>query len=169
MNATITTAPWLGKSKDYGYETFPETTLNEKQIRALFMTSEGSRRVLTLCFTTRPAILKLTDEITEIHVQFGRSSVQSAHLIFWYDQSGNTLAVVEEKYEGPQGVHKPGDKFRKWAVAYLRHPGMSPFEKAEEVEYEYLYGIGRDGALGNVREYVRTTWIDNNDDNKEQH
>lgn len=162
MAATITTSPWLGVRKDnWSPERFPETTLNDKQIRSLFSIHEGSRTVQNLSATARPSIMAITDEITEIHVEFGHNWPSHQHVVFWLDNDGNMLASVIEKYEGPSGVHKPGDTYRKWAVAYLRTPDMSPFAEAEEREYEHMYCISDQGAVDQVRKHIRNHWVAN--------
>ena len=98
----------------------------------------------------------------EVHTRFGqpRDGLSASTIYFWFNTDGKMLAAVEEKYEGPAGVHKPGDTFRKWAVAYLRHPKMQGFDKAEEVTYDHMWGIGQDGAVDQVRQYIRDNWID---------
>ena len=168
MRAVVTTSPWLGERKDrWARETFPETMLNEQQVRTLFSVSEGGRQVIDL--DLKPAILKITDEIVEIHTRFGHpgsASMMAMPTYFWLDADGNILAVVEEKYEGPRGVHPPGAKFRKWAVAYLRTPDMNPYDKAEERTYEHMWCISDNGAVTQVRQFIRDNWvnIDNKDD-----
>jgi hypothetical protein len=154
------TQTWLGERKDnWSREHFPETTLNAKQISALFRTREGSRAVQGLSMTARPEIMAITNEITEIHVEFGLSWPNHQHLVLWYDKDGNALSAVEEKYEGPRGFHKPGDKFRKWAVAYLRTPDMGPYDKAIEVEYEHMWCISDRGAVDQVRKHIKEHWL----------
>jgi hypothetical protein len=161
MNATVTTAPWLGTRKDaWAHEQFPETTLNDRQIRSLFNIREGNRMVQNLSATARPSIMAITDEITEVHVEFGHNWLNRQHIVFWLDKDGNMLSSVEEKYEGPQGVHPPGAPYRKWAVAYLRTPDMRAFDKAEEVEYERMYCISDQGAVDQVRKHIRDNWVD---------
>jgi hypothetical protein len=164
---SITTSPWLGTRKDaWSPEMFPEGTLNERQIRALLRIEEGHRRVQDLSHTGK-AIFKITDEITEIWTEFGGSWPHTCRLVLWFDQDGNYLAGLEEKYEGPAGVHPPGAKFRKWGVGYLRTPDMRSFDKAEEREYGEFWGLSRDGAVDEVRKFIRETWIADNNDDKE--
>ena len=162
MTAT-TTSPWLGnRESHWAREQFPTGTINEKQLRTLFSIEEGSRRIIDLDYVGNHNILKITDEITEIHTRFGqpRDGLSARPIYFWLNTDGKMLAAVEEKYEGPAGVHKPGDKFRKWAVAYLRHPSMQGFDKAIEIEYEDMWTLGHDGAVDKTRQYIRENWIE---------
>src|SRR3954451_13223278 len=125
MNAVVTTSPWLGEKKtNWTREEFPEAKLNEKQIRVLFSINDGGRTIVEL--DLKPALLQITDEIVEVHTRFGhpRSRFTAEPTYFWLDSEGNVLSAVVEKYEGPQGVHKPGDTLRKWAIGYLRTPNM---------------------------------------------
>jgi hypothetical protein len=159
----ITTSPWLGTRKDqWSHEIFPEGMLNQHQLRTLLEVEEGGRRVIELDYVARPAILKITDEITEVHVRFGhpRERHTAEPTYFWFNTDGRYLAAVIEKYEGPQGVHPPGAKFRKWAVAYLRTPSMSNFDKAEEVTYEAMWTLSHNGAVDQVRQFIRDNWIE---------
>jgi len=169
MQATVTTSPWLGARRDeWAREMFPEGTLNEKQVRGLFEIREGARRVIELDLS--PAILRVTDEIVEVHTRFGSpnaSSFVAEPTYFWLNTDGKMLAAVIEKYEGPQGVHPPGAKFRKWAVGYLRTPDMGPYDKAEEVTYEHMWSIGNDGAVNQIRQHIRDHWVADNNDDKE--
>jgi hypothetical protein len=166
MKATVTTAPWLGIRKDaWSRELFPEGMLNENQIRTLMSVKEGSRYVTELYLP--PAILKMTDEIVEIHARFGHGGSTDEVVFFWLDNDGNMLASVIEKYEGPSGVHKPGDTYRKWAVAYLRTPEMRPFEQAYAQEHDFLWGLGRDGAVEKTRQFIHDTWVTDNNNDKE--
>lgn len=164
MKTAITTSPWLGTQMDrWDRERFPQGTLNEAQTRELFHVREGQRRVVDL--DLKPAILKLTDEIVEVHTVFGHPGqgyFGGEPTYFWLDSNGDVLAVVIEKYEGPRGVHKPGDTFRKWAVAYLRTPDMNRSDQATEVEYEHMWSIGNYGAVAEVRAHVRQHWIEEN-------
>jgi hypothetical protein len=158
--ATVTTAPWLGKCRDRdNREQFPEATLNEAQIRVLFSMENQGRAIVEL--DLKPALLKLTDEIIEIHTRFGhpRSRFTAEPTYLWLDISGNVLSALVEKYEGPQGVHPPGAKFRKWAIGYLRTPDMHPYDKAEEVEYEHMYCISDKGGVDQVRKHIREHWV----------
>jgi hypothetical protein len=168
MQATVTTAPWLGARRTgWAREEFPEGTLNEKQIRTLFEVEEGGRTVVEL--DLHPAILRITNEIVEVHTRFGhpRSRFTAEPTYFWLNTDGKMLAAVIEKYEGPQGVHPPGAKFRKWAIGYLRTPDMGPFDKAEEVEYEHMWSIGNEGAVSQIRQHIRDHWVADNNDDKE--
>lgn len=161
MKTAITTSPWLGTQQDrWDRERFPQGTLNEAQIRTLFNIREGARLVVGL--DLKPAILKLTDEIVEVHTVFGHPgrSFGGEPTYFWLDVNGDVLSSVIEKYEGPHGVHKPGDTFRKWAVGYLRTPDMDRYDKAKEVEYEHMWSIGNYGAVAEVREHIRKYWIE---------
>jgi hypothetical protein len=165
MDATITTAPWLGtRKRNWGHEQFPEGTLNEAQIRTLFNIEERGQRVIELDLP--PAILKLSDEIVEVRTRFGnpRNRFAAEVTYLWLNTDGKLLSALVEKYEGPPGVHPPGAKYRKWAVGYLRTPQMTGRDHAVEVEYEYMWGIGGDGAVDQVRQHIRDNWIDNNDD-----
>ena len=166
--ATVTTSPWLGVRKDaWSRELFPEGTLNGQQLRTLLQIEEGGRRVIEADYVARPVILKITDEIVEVHVRFGHPRIRhtAEPTYFWFNTDGKMIAAVVEKYEGPQGVHPPGAKFRKWAVAYLHRPGMRGFEKAEEREYEHMWCISNNGAVDQVRQYIKEHWvsIDNSD------
>jgi hypothetical protein len=159
---TIDSGPeWLGKPvHPHDRESFPPGDLNEKQIRTLFSIEDGGRRVVDLGLHT--AIYKITESIREVHTLFGHPKQRSlgANLIFWLDAKGKYLAAVEEKYEGPSGVHKPGDKFRKWGVGYYRDPQMVGFAKAYEREFERgLWCIGNQGAVPETREFVREVWV----------
>lgn len=170
MNATVTTSPWLGVRKDnWSSELFPEGMLNGDQLRTLLSVEEGGRRVIEADYTARPVILKMTDEIVEIHVRFGnpRSRHTAEPTYFWLDSKGRMLAAVVEKYEGPQGVHPPGAKFRKWAVAYLHRPDGRVFAKAEEREYEHMWCLSNQGAVDQVRLFIRDHWVADNNDDKE--
>jgi hypothetical protein len=152
---------WLGERKNWhNRESFPEGTLNDKQVRAVLKMEEGSRRVQNLSETMRPAILKVTEKIIEVHTDFGGSWPNTQALALWLDADGKFLAAVEEKYEGPRGVHKPGDTFRKWAVAYRRTPDMGGFAKSEEVTYDHMWGLGNDGAMEQTRQFIRNTWVE---------
>jgi hypothetical protein len=165
MSDVADTPTWLGASRGpHDREWFPEGELNEKQLRTLFSTEEGGRRVVDLGLHT--AIYKITDEIREVHTLFGHPRQRSlgANLIFWLDGKGKFLAAVEEKYEGPAGVHKPGDTFRKWGVGYYRDPTMTGFAKAYEREFEHgLWCISNRGAVPETREFVRAVWVNGTD------
>ena len=169
MQATVTTSPWLGaRRNEWARECFPEGTLNEAQIRTLLSVEEGGRRVVDLDFS-KPSILRVTNEIVEIHTRFGnpRSPYTAEPTYFWLNTDGKMLCAVVEKYEGPQGVHKPGDTYRKWAVGYLRTPDMGSYDKAEEVTYEHMWSIGNDGAVNQIRQHIRDHWVTDNNDDKE--
>jgi hypothetical protein len=145
--------------REAGAMTFQPGVINEDQLRMLLSIEEYGRRIIAL--QPKTAILQFTDDIIEIHARFGqpRHETMANAVVIWLDIKGNVLSVVEEKYEGPQGVHRPGDTYRKWAVAYLRTPDMSYFAKAEEVEYERMWGLSGSGAVDQVRKHVREHWI----------
>lgn len=151
---------WLG-NRDGGHESFPSGTLNERQLRTLLAISEkGNRGVISL--DIQPAVLQITEDIVEIHTRFGMRSneLAAAKVYFWINSDGKFLAAVEEKYEGPAGVHRPGDKSRKWAVAYLRRPDMSSFAASEEKEYERMWSLGGGGAVDDTRKFIRENWVE---------
>src|SRR3954470_1047088 len=136
MTTAITVSPWLGIRKDpWAQEKFPKGTVNFKQLRTLLNMEDKGRVMVDLDLD--PAILKITDEIVEVHTRFGqpRQRFASEPTYIWLNTDGKVLCAVIEKYEGPQGLHKPGDTFRKWAIAYLRHPDMSNFEEAKVMEF----------------------------------
>lgn len=151
---------WLGTNEGHGMgESFPEGTLNSDQVRALLQIEDKGRRVVDLSHTQRPAIYKLTDEIVEVWTEFGRSWPNHGRLVLFLGSDGKFLAAIEEKYEGPQGVHPPGAKFRKWCVAYLRTPELDRYAKPEEREYEHMHCISDRGAIDQVRKFIRETWV----------
>src|SRR4051812_13241514 len=163
-NATVTTSPWLGEKQDrWAREQFPTATLNEAQIRVLFSMEDGGRCIVEL--DLKPALLQITDEIIEIHTRFGhpRSRFTAEPTYLWLDSKGNVLSALVEKYEGPQGVHPPGAKYRKWAIGYLRTPDMNPYDKGEEVEYEHMWCISDRGAVDQVRKHIREHWVKTGD------
>lgn len=160
MDTATETTKWLGVRKDNWWrEHFPEGMLNEKQLRTILSIEEGGRTVVEL--DLHPAVLKITDEIVEVHTRFGhsRSRFTAEPTYIWLDSKGKVLSVVVEKYEGPQGVHPPGAKFRKWAIGYLRTPDMGAYDKAVEVEYEHMYCISDKGAVDQVRKHIKEHWV----------
>src|SRR4051812_43194853 len=71
MTTAITVSPWLGIRKDpWAQEKFPKGTVNFKQLRTLLNMEDRGRVMVDLDLD--PAILKITDEIVEVHTRFGQ-------------------------------------------------------------------------------------------------
>jgi hypothetical protein len=152
---------WLGTRSDrWARESFPEGTLNDKQLRTLLQIDDKGRRIVDLSHTAHPAIFKLTDEIVEVWTEFGRNWPNHQRLVVFLHSDGRFVAAIEEKYKGPSGVHPPGAKFRKWAVAFLRRPDMDRYAQPEEVEYENMHGLSNNGAIDQVRKFIHENWME---------
>ena len=165
MSSPITPT-WLGTKRcAWTHEEFPPGVLNEKQLRLLLSIERGGRTIIDL--DLKPAVLKLTDTITEIHFRFGfpRHRHAASLLYVWISTDGEYLSAVEEIYEDPSGVRQPGDTSTATVKGYYWHPSMGGFAKAFERLYpQGTWSLDHDGAVEQTRLYIRKVWVEQQPD-----
>jgi hypothetical protein len=160
------TPTWLGTQRcAWTHEEFPPGVLNEKQLRLLLSLERGGRKIIGLDLD--PAILKLTDTITEIHFRFGfpRDRYAASLLYVWISTDGEYLAAVEGIDRDPSGVQPPDDTVPATVKGYYRHPSMGGFARAFERLYPHgTWSLGHDGAVEQTRLYIRKVWVEQQPD-----
>lgn len=140
---------WLGDNNPFS-ESFPQSDLNEAQVRTLL---GFSHKIRISGLGVSPAVKKLTESgILEVKVNWAKT--MDDHGVggtIWLKDDGQYIAA--EVWEGahfsdigPVRVYRWRPEVRRWAFD----------AKAEEVVYEQ--STGHKGAIRQTRDFIRNMW-----------
>lgn len=156
---------WLGTQQSaWDREKFPEGTLNAAQLNELFSIDDSTYgRMVSLYGVRHPApILKLTEEITEVHIKMGHRravGIWDRQAVIWVTNEGIILATciqIGEQNHRTQKFDPDTVEGYLWPTAEKHRFGKEP----ETVRFEHgMFSLGNAGAVPNIRQYIKEHYV----------
>lgn len=152
------TTDWLGTNRASGFsESFPEGALNAKQLRTILSLDDRRYgKIVNTGHGVDQPILKLTEEITEVHLQIGKGSfIDQRATVIWLDSKGNQIASA---------VWIGGPKTNDMVESYWIEPENLEFKplKWEPITKQHEHGmwsLGLDGAVPLTRQFIKEHYV----------
>lgn len=150
---------WLGKFVDDSREIFPDGAINSEQLR-MILTLHDARfgRIVNTGHGIRKPILRLTKEITEVHLQVGAHDnfMGQRGVVMWLREDGKQIASAVALDQ-----HGRDRQAKSYWIKPEDIDGFKPLDW-EPITTQHQHGfwsLGNDGAVPATRQWIKEHYV----------